>query len=75
MFNNLLPSHDQRDPSTSRQNTDTTTNYTQVAYNYIVNHLYDVDEQVATLTIKDLNPTCNVVMHHRKITIQATPKE
>lgn len=74
MFKNPLPSHDQRGPSTSGRNTDTTTNYTQAAYNYTLNHLYDVDEQVATLTIKDPNPTCNVVTHRSKITIRETPQ-
>lgn len=69
MFKNPFPSHDQRGPSTSGQNTNTTTNYTQAAYNYTVNHLYDAYEQVATLTIKDPNHACTVAMHRSKITI------
>lgn len=39
-----------------------------------MNHLYDVDEQIATITIKDPKHTCNVVMHRSKIIIKVAPQ-
>ncbi|GLJ49605.1 hypothetical protein SUGI_1052410 [Cryptomeria japonica] len=73
MFKNPLPSQDQRGLSTSRRGTDTT-NYTQAAYNYTVNHLYDASEQVAIITFKNPNSNCNVVTRHKKVTIKVAPQ-
>lgn len=39
-----------------------------------MNHLYDANEQIATITIKDPSSTCNVVTCRSKITIKATPQ-
>lgn len=36
-------------------------------------NLYDANEQVTTITIKGKHPACNVVTHHRNITVQGAP--
>lgn len=39
-----------------------------------MNHLYDINEQIATITIKNPSFTCNAITRRNKITINVAPQ-
>lgn len=73
MFKNPLLSYEKGSPSHQSKNQFSTTNYTRTSYDYIIVNLYDANEQIETITIKDKYLTCNVVAHHSKITLPGAP--